>query len=100
MLLVSLAVLTACAGGDDTGERRTQASGEIEPPTKQVSEIQLAQYSQTSEVAAPKPAATQQVTSIALSRKTWEKRLAAAQASSTETSTAAESAAAPSQPSR
>jgi len=31
VLLVSLAVLAACAGGDDTGERRTQAPGEIQP---------------------------------------------------------------------
>lgn len=55
---------------------RQLASGEATPVVKPVGEIQLTQFTQESKLQTPaESSATPKVTSIALSRKSWEQRL-------------------------
>ncbi len=57
------------------------ANGESAPPAAPVDEIQLTEYTETSQLSPP-PAAKRRVTSIAISRETWKQRLAAARSQS------------------
>ena len=65
---------------------RQLATGETAPATKPVGEIELTQFTQESNLQAPvESTAPAQVTSIALSRKSWEQRLSREQTSSGKT---------------